>query len=384
MEPRRLLASGGFASGGSVSLPVLTPDTRVAGEFADQIPTGIADHSQVRKVALRNVKHKAALQQLDQEITEKLIHDKSDGAKLGRRRKFIRALWGEFFCTLLFFTPIFSVVANATLLSFSVETKTLAVAFTGGFQAIGNAFAFSSVSGAHFNPAISFALWLTGKLSNRKLAGYIAVQLLASVLSMCIVASMFQGKEMNLIYASTAITPPKGANLGKVFATEFFTTFILTYVAFTVVFEDAEMRKKESMSIKSISDSVGLTLYASTPQSKTGFAPFSIGFTIFSLSLVGGSSGGAFNPARLFGPALFSGHWEYLWLYWLGEILGSACGGVMVHTVHLFGLQNSEDKENDEPSAQNVLEKALRETEGRETTTTSPLTFVSAPSSVGQ
>lgn len=95
---------------------------------------------------------------------------------------------------------------------------------------------------------------------------------------------------------------------------------------------------KDSMSFKTISDSRGLTLYTSTPQSKTGFAPFAIGFTIFSLSLIGGSSGGAFNPGRLFGPAVLSGKLVHLWLYFLAEILGASFAGLLVHNLHRFGL----------------------------------------------
>lgn len=107
------------------------------------------------------------------------------------------------------------------------------------------------------------------------------------------------------MYSAIAVTPINSKDLGRVFFTEYITTFILTYTAFTVAFEDAENQKKESMSFKTISDSKGLTLYASNPQSKTGFAPFSIGLTIFSLNLVGGSSGGHvqtlyyFNITRL-------------------------------------------------------------------------------------
>jgi glycerol uptake facilitator-like aquaporin len=307
-----------------------------------------ATASALTDLASRDLQNARRMRQLDEQLDERIKRDKSDRARIGRRRLFIRALWGEFFCTLLFFTPIFGVVANARVGGYDDGISALVIAATGGFQAIANIFAFSSVSGAHFNPAISFALWLTGKLSNRKLAGYIFVQLLASIMAMCIVAAMFYSKEMKEIYAAVVVQPPvKSVSLGKVFATEFFLTFILTYVAFTVVFEDAEARKKETMSIKGISDSVGLTLYASTPQSKTGFAPFSIGLTVFSLSLIGGSSGGAFNPARLFGPAIFSGVWTNVWLYWLAEFAGSACAGVMVHTVHGYGLQNLDDKEEE-------------------------------------
>lgn len=105
--------------------------------------------------------------------------------------------------------------------------------------------------------------------------------------------------DLSGMYSALAVQPINSTQLGRVFFTEFVTTFILTYIAFTVAFEDAERQKKETMSIKTISDSKGLTLYASNPQSKTGFAPFSIGLTIFSLGLVGGTSGAAFNPGLL-------------------------------------------------------------------------------------
>jgi glycerol uptake facilitator-like aquaporin len=146
--------------------------------------------------------------------------------------------------------------------------------------------------------------------------------------------------------------------LGKVFATEFFLTFFLTYIAFTVAFEDAENQKKESMSFKTISDSKGLTLYASTPQSKTGFAPFSIGLTIFSLNLLGGASGGAFNPGRIFGPAIFSGKWEYVYIYWLGELFGAAAAGLLVNNIHRLGIQTN--RLGDDVTAKDVIEKTLQ------------------------
>ena len=36
---------------------------------------------------------------------------------------------------------------------------------------------------------------------------------------------------------------------------------MLVYMSFTVAFEDAEVQKKDNMSIKTISESKGLTLY---------------------------------------------------------------------------------------------------------------------------
>lgn len=291
---------------------------------------------------------------LESVIQTQVLRDRSPAAKRGRRQMLMRAVYGEFMATLLFFCPIFCCLVNGHLSKWSPEGITLTAAMVTGFQGIGLAFAFSGISGAILNPAVSFALWLTGKLSNRRCVYYILVQLLASVVSMIIVSFMFSG-HMGGAYDFLAVVPADGANLGKVFATEFFLTFFLTYTAFTVAFEDAELQKKESMSIKKISDAKGLTLYATTPQSKTGFAPFSIGFILFSISLVGGTSGGAFNPARLFGPALFSGKWDYLYLYWLGEILGAGTAGLLVNNLHQFGLKASEDKTTAAKSASAII-----------------------------
>ena len=124
------------------------------------------------------------------------------------------------------------------------------------------------------------------------------------------------------------------------------------------------------MCVKTISDSKGLTLYASTPQSKTGFAPFSIGFTIFSLCLIGGTSGGAFNPGRLLGPAIFSGKWDYIYLYWIGEVIGASCAGLLVNNLHRIGLTPVVKK--DEVSAKDAL-KALPPSSVNADLTTNPL-----------
>lgn len=291
---------------------------------------------------------------LESVIQNQVLRDRSPEAKRGRRQMLMRAVYGEFMATVLFFCPIFCALVNGYTSKWSPEGITLTAALVTGFQGIGLSFAFSGISGAILNPAVSFALWMTGKLSNRRCVYYILVQFLASIVSMIIVSFIFSG-EMGDIYDALAVVPAEGANLGKVFATEFFLTFFLTYTAFSVAFEDAEAQKKESMSIKKISDAKGLTLYATTPQSKTGFAPFSIGFVLFSISLTGGTSGAAFNPGRLFGPAIFSGKWRYLYLYWLGEFLGAATAGLLVNNLHKIGLKSNTDQESAKKSAGAVL-----------------------------
>jgi len=307
----------------------------------------------IKEVEEREEIERERIDKIQTVIDEKILRDSSPEAKLGRQKMMIRAAWGEFVCTILFYTPIFGAIVNFHQRGYTKDQDglfTLAVAFISGFQAIAISYAFSGVSGAHFNSAVSFALWLTGKLSNRKVCLYIFVQMFASIIGMSIISSMFGG-DLHDAYAAVAVLPVCGNNCnndeqGRIFATEFFLTFILTYVGFTVAFEDSEKQKKDSMSFKTISDSKGLTLYASTPQSKTGFAPFSIGFTIFSISLVSGVSGGAFNPGRMFGPAIFSGRFDYIWIYWLAQFIGSSSAGLLVKYTHRYGLQNSQKEEH--------------------------------------
>ena len=275
---------------------------------------------------------------VDRFIEEKLHKDVSPEAKAGRRRAMLRAAYGEFMATYIFLFTVLGVATHNAFSSHSSEVSSLVSALNAGLQATAVCFAFSSVSGAHFNPSISFALWLTNKLSNRKVVVYILVQLLAAILATATVLLIFP-EDNELIFDAIVIKVP-GGHLGRVFATEFILTFVLTYVAFTIAFEDAEHQKKDTMSIKGIQQTRGLTIYASNPQSKTGFAPFVIGFTIFSLALIGGASGGCFNQARMFGPAILSGRWANFYIYMFGEFAGAATASLMVHNVHRLGLRS--------------------------------------------
>ena len=60
---------------------------------------------------------------------------------------------------------------------------------------------------------------------------------------------------------------------------------------------------------------------------------------MFSVSLAGGTGGSALNPARMFGPALFSGRWNYFYIYWLGEVSGAITAALLVNNLHKIGLK---------------------------------------------
>lgn len=233
-----------------------------------------------------------------------------------KRKVLLRAVLGEGLCTFMFLFVVCATHVNHVLVQ-SADTLTLSAIST-GFCAIALVYSFADVSGAHFNPAVTVATMVTRKTSLSKGGMYIGIQLLASVLATSIVYGIFPRGEdgtrtIDLLYVDYG----KESNAGRAFIMEFMLTFILVYVIFATAFDTVKTRTQRN-----------LTIYATSGNTKAGFAPLAIGLTVGFLCLVGGSvSGGAFNPARAFGPALVGGKWTHHWVYWVGDLLGAAVAG---------------------------------------------------------
>ena len=166
------------------------------------------------------------------------------------------------------------------------------------------------VSGAHYNPAISFAVFLRGKMkSGAELAGYIASQLLGAVSAALAVRAV--------LGQTFAPAPGAGVTAASALLVESLFTFALALVV--------------------------LNSAASARTQGNSFYGLAIGFTIVAGAFAGGGiSGGAYNPAVGIGPALVhaalgDGTLGQVWLYLVGPLLGAAAGAVV------FGLQERPD-----------------------------------------
>ncbi|KAJ3389054.1 hypothetical protein HDU92_001183 [Lobulomyces angularis] len=244
-----------------------------------------------------------------------------------KKRVLLRAIFGEGLCTFLF---LFTVMAASVNNGRQESPENLVVgAVCVGFCSIAYIYSFADVSGAHFNPAVTFGTIIMGKVSVKKGLAFIGVQIFASILATIWVMAVFPKHLPTGITVSNALVVNLDANtkLVNAFFMEVTLSFILVYVIFATAFDTVDTNP---VKVDGGKGAVGnnLTIYTTSGNSKAGFAPIAIGFTLGFLGLLGGSvSGGCFNPARAFGPAIVADSWDNHWIYWIGDFAGAALAG---------------------------------------------------------
>lgn len=188
----------------------------------------------------------------------------------------------------------------------------LVAALALGLGVLGAAYAFGDVSGAHFNPAITLAAWITGRTPGRDVVPYILSQLSGGITGAAFVAgvafgnsAVFAGAQHNALgaqgYAGNG--SPYSVAIGSVFLLEVGLTFTLVLVA----------------------------LLATRPDGSTrNLAPVGIALTLAMANLIAiPIDGASVNPARSFGPALLAAAWpgstwaiQQDWLFWVAPLVG--------------------------------------------------------------
>ena len=169
------------------------------------------------------------------------------------------------------------------------------VAITFGLVIMVMIYAVGHVSGAHFNPAVSFAFALTRHFSWTRLLGYWAAQLSGALIA----AAILRGSLGNR--AHLGATLPAGSQ-AQAFLWEAVLTFFLMFVI---------------MSVATDTRAVGEA------------AAIAIGGTVGLDAMFGGPvTGASMNPARSLGPALVSGDLHALWLYIVAPLVGAAVGAI--------------------------------------------------------
>jgi aquaporin Z len=196
-------------------------------------------------------------------------------------RKLVVEFVGTFFLVL---TIGLSVATAGELAPLAIGAMLMVMVFAGGH-----------VSGAHYNPAVSTAVLLRGRMDAREYVGYVVTQLVAAVAAALVVTA--------LGYDADQVAGVAGA--GKMLVAEFLFTFALAYVVLNVA--------------------------TSRGTADNSFYGLAIGFTVVAGAFaVGSISGAAFNPAVAIG-AMTMGvlSWGDVWIYLLANLAGGAAAAAV-------------------------------------------------------
>ena len=161
-------------------------------------------------------------------------------------------------------------------------------------------FAGGHISGAHYNPAVSLAVFIRGKLSMTDMLIYWGVQLVAGAIAAVVVL---------YLKGAPTVTPITFDIVHAVIA-EFIFTFALCFVVLNV----ATAKGTEGNS----------------------FYGWAIGFTVLAGAYaVGTVSGGTFNPAVALGATLVGLlSWPTIWVYFIAQLAGAVAAALLFKQAH--------------------------------------------------
>lgn len=185
------------------------------------------------------------------------------------------------------------------------------VALAHGLVLLAFAYAYGHISGTHINPAVTVAVWAAGKMDAGKAFSYIVFQLTGGILGALALRWVLGGAETGLGAtvlaqnlqaggATISISPVVGMVLEA----------ILTFFLVNTVLNAAVSGKGGEL------------------------AGVAIGLTLTLAILVGGPlTGGSLNPARTLGPAVATGNFSDLWVYFVGPVVGAVAAALLYRGV---------------------------------------------------
>ena len=163
---------------------------------------------------------------------------------------------------------------------------------------------FGGESGAHFNPAVTSGLLVTGRIKPDLAIAYVIAQLAGATTAAGVCRVIFPAEAVAAATLGLPLPAP-WASTGVILLAE----FVMTYLLMTSIYGTAIDDRGRAVKI----------------------GGFGIGLTVAFNILAGGAvTGASMNPARSFGPAVEMMHWEWHWAYWVAPIAG-ACAAALVY-----------------------------------------------------
>ena len=171
------------------------------------------------------------------------------------------------------------------------------VALAHGLVIVTFAYAYGHISGTHINPAVTLGLLIAGEIEFVAAIGYWIVQLFGGILGAVLLNAVLpEAGDLGVTILGEGVTPIQGLVV----------EIVLTFFLVNTIFNTA------------VSGKVG------------NFAGLAIGLTLVFCILMGGPlTRASLNPARTLGPAVVSGNYADIWLYFVGPFVGAILAALL-------------------------------------------------------
>lgn len=177
----------------------------------------------------------------------------------------------------------------------------LTIAFAFGLSVVAMAYTIGGISGCHINPAITLAVWLSGRMKCGEALGYMAAQVVGAIVGSAIIYAIASPM-------GNSLTGANGYGEGMLIPA------LIAEVVFTFIF---------------VLVVLGTT---SSKNSAPKFAGLAIGLTLVLVHIVAiPITGTSVNPARSIAPALFEGGKALcqLWVFIVAPFVGAALSAIV-------------------------------------------------------
>jgi MIP family channel proteins len=176
--------------------------------------------------------------------------------------------------------------------------SSLGIGLSFGLAVMTVIYAVGHLSGAHINPAVTFAFALTRHFPWALVPAYVVAQLAGACAASAALLALFGN------VASLGATVPSGSAL-QAGLLELILTLFLMFVISAVATD-----------VRAVGQAAAIAIG---------------GYVALAATFAGPIAGASMNPARSFGPALLSGTWTDHWAYWVGPLAGAALGALLYY-----------------------------------------------------
>ena len=187
------------------------------------------------------------------------------------------------------------------------QANLVGVALAHGLVIVTFAYAYGHISGTHINPAVTLGLLIAGEIEFVAAIGYWIVQFLGGILGAVLLNALLPNPgDLGVTILTEGVTPVQGLVV----------EIVLTFFLVNTIFNTA------------VSGKAG------------NFAGLAVGLTLVFCILMGGPlTRASLNPARTLGPAIVSGNYADIWLYFVGPL----AGGILAALLYMGVLRDKEE-----------------------------------------